>query len=220
MAAALGLLTLGQSPRADVTPAFRAVLGDAVRILERGALDGLEGEALHQLRALPPEPALETRLRSGAPIGLRKAALLPLLETAARALAAECDAVLLLCSGAFPALEDSCPELIQPVHLLRGAVRALCRQRRLGVIGPASDLDAAPDQWAPFAARVVCSPASPYEPVAATAVAARALVRAGAQVVLLDDLGFGLEHRAAAAACGVPVLCATTLAARTLLEIL
>jgi protein AroM len=220
MAATLGLLTLGQSPRTDVTPAFVAVLGGAVRILERGALDGLDGAALDALRAVPPEPALETRLRSGAPIGLRKAALTTRLEAAAHALTAECDAVLLLCSGLFPALEESCPGLVQPVHLLRGAVRALCRRRILGVIGPASDMEAAPAQWAPCADRVFCAPASPYEPVAATAAAARNLAGAGAQVILLDDMGFGLEHRTAAAACGLPVLCASTLAARVLQEIL
>jgi protein AroM len=221
MARTLGLLTLGQSPREDVTPTFRAVLGGSVRILERGGLDGLAGEALDALRAGPGDPVVETRLRSGAAIELSRTALLPRLVSTALQLAAECDPVLLLCTGAFPALEEACPNLIQPIHLLRGAVRALARHRLLGLIGPASDLDEAPAQWAPYAPRVVCAAASPYEPAAAAAAAARSLAAGGAQVILLDDLGFNQEHRAAVAATvQVPVLCATTLIARMLGEIL
>jgi protein AroM len=219
MTRTLGLLTLGQSPREDVTPAFRWVLGPDVQVLERGALDGLAGNDLDALRARPPEPGLETRLRSGAAIGLHRPALQARLEAAARDLAGACDLVLLLCSGSFPDLEQACPWLVQPIHLLRGAVRALARDRLLGVVGPASDLLEAPAHWAPYAPRVLCAPASPYEPLTVTGAAARSLASAGAQVILLDDLGFGLEHRAAATAAGVPVLCASTLAARLVQEL-
>ena len=38
----VGLVTIGQSPRADVVPDMAAILGPGVAIRERGALDGLD----------------------------------------------------------------------------------------------------------------------------------------------------------------------------------
>ncbi len=217
----LGVLTLGQTPRDDVLPTLRAFLGDAVQLIERGALDGLDAAGLDAYRARPGEPVLETRLRGGAPIGLSKALLTPRLIAIAAQLASECDALLLLCSGEFPALAAACPGVIEPVRILRGAVNAAAAHRRLGLIGPASDLADAPAQWRPYAPDVICAPASPYDPPGSVAQAARALVASGAHVLYLDDMGFNESHRLEAArAVSLPVLCATTLVARVLPELL
>lgn len=215
----LGLLTLGQAPREDVTPTFRTILGPSVEILERGGLDGLSGEALAELIAREGEPSVETRLRTGAAIALRRSALLPRLVSAARQLTADCHAALLLCSGEFPALEEACPGLIQPIHLLRGLLRATARHRLLGLIGPESDLVAAPGQWAQYAPQVICAPASPYGAMAEAMAAGRILAGQGAELIFLDDMGFSEEHRKAVAqAAGCPVLCATTSTARMIGE--
>jgi protein AroM len=204
-----------------VTPTLRALLGPSVRILERGGLDGLDEAGLLALTARDGEAPLETRLRSGAPIGLSRAAVMPRLAAAAEDLGRQCGQVLLLCSGEFPALAAACPKLIQPIRILRGAVAALAAHRALGVVGPESDLEAAPDQWRPYAGRVLCAPASPYAGPAAAAAAARALAERGAELILLDDMGFGRDHhRAAARAAGIPVLCATTVTARVLRDLL
>ena len=39
----LGLLTLGQTPREDVTPTLQFILGKSVQIIEKGGLDELSG---------------------------------------------------------------------------------------------------------------------------------------------------------------------------------
>lgn len=216
----IGLLTLGQSPREDVTPTLRALLGRSVRILERGGLDGLDGDGLRELMARNGEPPLETRLRGGMAIGLSREAVLPRLAAAAAELCRSCEHVLLLCSGEFPALAAACPRLIQPVHILRGAVAALAAHRTLGIIGPESDLEEAPDQWRPYAGRVICAPASPYGDPADMAAAGRSLAARGADLILMDDMGFSDRHRRTTArAAGIPVLCATTVTARVLREL-
>jgi protein AroM len=216
----LGVLTLGQTPRDDVTPTLQALLGRSTRILERGGLDGLDREGLAAVSARPGEPPLETRLRSGQAIGLCREAILPRLAAAAADLGHQCDQVLLLCSGEFPALAAACPRLIQPIRILRGAVAALASHRTLGVIGPEADLEEAPAQWQPYAGRVICAAASPYGALAAMAAAGRNLAGRGADLILMDDMGFSERHRRATArAAGIPVLCATTLTARVLREL-
>ena len=169
--ACLGVLTLGQSPRRDVTPTLQVILGEAVRIREAGGLDGLSPAAIDALTPRAGEVPIETRLNTGKAILLSKARLLPRLVAAAEALQANCQRVLLLCSGNFPDLTAACPGIIQPVTLLRGIVGAVAREKTLGVIGPASDMARAPDQWAPLAGRVICAAASPYDPLPAAEAA-------------------------------------------------
>ncbi|HWQ07534.1 MAG TPA: AroM family protein [Holophaga sp.] len=221
MARKLGVLTLGQTPRKDVTPTLQGILGKRVQIVEKGGLDGFSESGLLEVMAQDGEAQIETRLRSGAAITVRKEAILLRLVDGARQLASECDAVLLLCSGEFPALAEACPRLIQPIHILRGAIHAVARRRLLGLIGPASDLEEAPGQWAPYAPRVVCAAASPYEPIEAAVRAGRDLAGQGAEVIYMDDMGFNERQRMAVARSSKrPVLCATTLTARVLREIL
>lgn len=217
----LGVLALGQTPRDDVLPTLRMFLDGPVDVIERGALDGLDAAGLDAYRARPDEPVLETRLRGGAPIGLSSALLTPRLIATAVQLASECDALMLLCSGEFPALAAACPGIIEPIRILRGAVNAAAAHRRLGLIGPASDLTEAPDQWRPYAPDMICAPASPYDPPGTVSRAAQWLAGAGAQVLYLDDMGFNNAHRLEAVrAVPLPVLCASTLVARVLPELL
>ena len=219
--ATLGVLALGETPRDDVTPVLAAWLAPSTRIVEAGGLDRLAAAEFDALRARDGETPLETRLRSGQTIALSKRALTARLAAVAATLAPRCDVVLLLCSGEFPALAEACPGLVQPIHLLRGIVAGVAARQVLGVIGPAADMAAAPAQWAPYAARVLCAAASPYEPVEHAAAAARTLVGRGADLLLLDDMGFNETHRRAVrAATPEPVLCATTLTARVLAEML
>ena len=217
----LGLLTLGQTPREDVTPTLQFILGKSVQIIEKGGLDGLSESRLMEMLAQEGEPQLETRLRSGAAIALSKGAVLPRLIKAGQDLSRECDAVLLLCSGEFPALAEACPTLIQPIHILRGAIFAAARNRLMGLIGPESDLEEAPSQWAPYAPNVICAAASPYDSIEVAVAAGKSLAGRGAEVIFLDDMGFNENHRTAIfRAVKRPVLCATTLTARVLCELL
>ena len=216
----LGLLTLGQSPRNDIVPTLRAILGDSIGVLEAGGLDALSPDALGDFAPREGERGIETRLASGAPILVAKARLLPCLVKAFGRLQNTCARVLLLCSGEFPDLVPLCPGLIQPARALRSIVGSLASNSVLGIVGPASDMDAAPAQWGPFAARVTCAAASPYGPSRALGEASVRLRSEGADLIFLDDMAFTEEQRLlAASASGLPILCASTLTARFLFEL-
>ncbi|HWR12356.1 MAG TPA: AroM family protein [Rectinemataceae bacterium] len=216
----LGVLTLGQSPRNDVVPTLRAILGDSIGVVEAGGLDAISPEELEDLAPREGERGIETRLSSGASILVAKARLLPRLGEAFGRLESSCARILLLCSGEFPDLVSLCPGLIQPARALRSIVGSLASNSVLGIVGPASDMDAAPAQWDPFAAKVVCAAASPYEPLQALGEASGRLRSEGADLIFLDDMAFTEEQRLlAASASGLPVLCASTLTARFLFEL-
>lgn len=220
----LGILTLGQAPRTDIEPTFRAILGDRITFLQRGALDGLGDGDCARLAPAAGESGIETcvRNRDGAVGGVlvAKRLLLPRLLAAGRKLEAECDALLLLCSGRFPALKRAIPRLIEPITVIRSVVAALAGHGHLCVIGPQSDMATAPDQWRPYAAQVSTAAASPY---GGREVLVRAALRAqavGADSILLDDMGFTEQQRRMVRdASGLPTLNATSITARVLQEL-
>lgn len=48
----LGVVTIGQAPRVDLIPEIKPILGEDVKVVERGALDGL---SLKEVEAFYPE---------------------------------------------------------------------------------------------------------------------------------------------------------------------
>jgi len=220
----LGILTLGQSPRTDIEPTLRAILGDSVRFVQRGGLDGLSGDAIAKLVPVGGEPGIETCVQTGAgapkAVCIAKRHLLPRLTAAAQDLETRCDAFFLLCSGEFQELKRAVPRLIVPIVFIRAVVAELAGHAHLCVIGPESDMAAAPSQWAPYAARVSTAVASPYDGRERLAEAARTAQASGAEFILLDDMGFTEEQRRLVrTVSGITTLNATSITARILREL-
>ena len=61
----LGAITVGQSPRTDVTDDIMGIFQGKVEILERGALDGLTVEDIDKLAPDAGEYVLVSRMRDG-----------------------------------------------------------------------------------------------------------------------------------------------------------
>lgn len=216
----LGFLTLGQSPRTDVIPVIMKIIGKEVAVRELGALDGLNAEEIEALYPQQGEIGIETRLGNGSAVLLAKDRAMPLVEKQAKRLAQNCRQVVMLCSGEFPLVRRQVPALLEPITLLRGVVQALASKKTLGIIGPESDLEGALLQWRPYAGKVVCSAASPYSSLDVLSRAVADAAARGAEIILMDDMGFTEEHRIHAREnSSIPVICATTLTARVLSEL-
>ena len=80
----------------------------------------------------------------------------------------------------------------------------------------------APAQWQAYARNIVTAAASPYDGnTKLVTLAAVDTQNQGAQVLLLDDMGFTMDHAAAVrAGVRIPVICATTATARLLIEMM
>jgi len=154
-----GLVTIGQSPRADIVPELAELLreeaevrGQAgvrtergstcegaiapeIRFIEDGALDGLDEAGLAAVRPRPGEAFLATRLRDASGILVARKRIGPLVQaTIGRLEAAGAGIVALLCTDPFNDVKSGVP-LIRPYLLLRKAVAEL--PARSGLARPA-----------------------------------------------------------------------------------
>jgi protein AroM len=222
----LGVVTIGQSPRADLTGELAAYLPAGTSLLERGALDGLSSSAITALAPDADEDTLTSRLRDGEPVVLDRQRLVPRLEEAISALEQQGTAVsLLVCTGAFPPLRHGRPLLDAERLLVSGVGAVVHRSGLLGVVVPLpAQQDVMSMRWQrALGASVLVDNADPYADGAADAIPAAIgrLARQGARIALLDCMGYTEASREAAAArTGIPVLLARSVVGRLAGELL
>jgi protein AroM len=207
----VGVVTIGQSPRADVVPDITRALPPGTRVIERGALDRAGPAELAALAPVCGEDLLVTRLREGTEVTLAEARLMPLLQDAVDDVTGRGAVIVaVLCTGSLPGLR--CPRpLLMPGPLVRNLVTAVApagRLARLGVVVPAPDqAGPASADWSTAAGEVLALAASPYGPPVALAEAAATLAAWRPDLVVLDCLGFdGPMKQMVARAAGVPVI--------------
>jgi protein AroM len=88
-------------------------------------------------------------------------------------------------------------------------------------MGPASDMVAAPTQWQPYVTQVSTAAVSPYDTNDRLAQAACMAQAAGADYILLDDMGFTeKQRRLVRTVSGIRTLNATSITARVLQELI
>ena len=219
----VGLVTIGQSPRADVVPEMTTLIGPGVDVREAGALDGLTRPEIERLAPTGRDEILVTRLQDGSAVFVGKEKIVELVEQRIAALEqGGATMTALLCTGAFPRLRSS-RTLIQPHPVLLGTLRGLSWPGRLGVLTPSvPHVPQTEARWRRDGFDPVVFPLSPYEEedAAALARAAGALREAGAGLVVMDCMGFRRKTRnELRALTGVPVLLANLLVARVIAEL-
>jgi protein AroM len=220
----IGAITVGQSPRSDITPEIAPLL-PGVEILEGGALDGLSVEELETLRRHPQGEVLATRLRTGKEIVIGKDDVLPrVADQIVRLEHSGVEAILLLCTGSFPPMTSKVP-VLYPEAVLAQLVRAVFRAGRLGVLTPHPAQCAFQGRrWGevvPGEVKVVAASPYPAGAAAGLADAAEELSAWGADLVAMDCLGYTLGMRdSLRQRLERPVVLARTALARVTAELL
>lgn len=218
----LGTLTIGQAPRGDITPILDAYLPPDVPVVHMGVLDGMSRADIDA--AFAPQPGhatLISRLLTGDAVQLDKPAVRRVLQEKLDTLEAQgCTAILILCTGEFEELTCRHAWLIEPDRIVPPAVAALAGERQVGIVVPlASQIDTEFRKWSALQRPPICAAASPYasgtQGDETLAAAARTLHEQGAQMLVLDCMGFVERHRdIARAAAGLPVVLSNALIAR------
>lgn len=221
----LGTLTIGQAPRPDITPILEQHLPEGVHCRHAGLLDGLSRDQIASRYApAPGEATLITRLLDGSAVVVSKPKVLALMNIRIAELKAQgCNFILLLCTGAFEGLASAGAWLIEPDLIVSPSVAALAGTRQVGIVVPlASQVASEAHKWRALARTPICAVASPYaDATAALEEAARSLRQQGAELLVMDCMGFVEAHRAAAAgASGLPVILSNALIARLTAELL
>jgi protein AroM len=222
MKAQLGLVTIGQAPRVDIVPEMADVLGPAVEIVERGALDGLSRPEIAALAPGPDDEVLVTRLAGGMSVFVAKRHITPRVQRRIEELDDLGVAMtILLCTGKFEGLRATRP-LLEPDKVLLGVIRGVQFGGRLGVLTPSERHVAQTERrWREYGFDPLVFPLSPYEGASSPAALAERFRTGGAGLLLLDCIGFRRPVREALqAALGVPVIVANLLVARIAAELL
>jgi protein AroM len=216
----VGAITIGQTPRDDVAAEMEAVLGAGVRVVQAGALDGLERREIDALAPTADDDALITRLRDGADVLVAKSRIVPRLQACLDRLAGDADASVILCAGVFPAFRSTHP-VVMPERCMAAMVDAVFDGRRLGVIVPIEHQRASyRTRWSRVDPDVAVAVASPYDDPARLVDAAESLRRAGASLVVMECMGFtGRMKQIVREVTGAPALLPATVLARFLAEI-
>lgn len=214
----VGILTIGQSPREDVTPSIRAILGDSIDIIEAGGLDRLGDDKIKSVCPDDQEITYISKLRNGKSVKIGKSKLLPLLQDELTKLEEKVTVVIMLCTGDFPTIQSKKP-LIYPDKILNHTVQAILKKGKLGVIVPLEEQrNTLTKKWENPNLELFVEVASPYEDSDVKGAGQR-LKSQGAELIVLDCMGYSETHKKdAMEGSDLPVLLPRTLTARITAE--
>jgi protein AroM len=194
----VGFVTIGQSPRVDVMPDIKTILGKKIAVVELGALDGLGAEDIRRLRPEAGETSLITRLGDGSSVVVGKKKILPLLRETIRKLENKSVRLIaLLCTDEFPELESR-RTLICPSRLLLNEVASIKKSGRLGVFVPLEEQRAMTiRKWEKTGLSLAVEALNPYLPEFETQLRIRRMKKQAADLVVLDCIGYSSKTQAA-----------------------
>ncbi len=215
MMTSFATLTIGQAPRSDIMPLLTAHLPDEP-VTHFGLLDGLSREQIEQ-RYAPQEgdAVLVAVLLDGSQILLSAAnAERGLQEKIDQLEAQGCTTILLLCGGEFSQLHASSALLIEPERMIPPLIGAMVGTHRAGIVVPVeSQIGWQANKWRKLEKPPCFAVASPYlTDDQALTEAAKRFAEQGAEVVVLDCIGYNHHHvKVLEQHLDVPVLLANVL---------
>ncbi len=195
MTTRVGMITIGQSPRKDVVPEIKEILGKKIEVTECGALDGLSRDEVRRLAPTADDDVLVTRLQSGEEVIVGESRILVELQNCVDRLADECDLLALLCTGKFPQIKSK-KIILMPEALLDGIVNGILGNITLGVLIPSErQRDQISKRWRHPDRKVVVESASPYSSHDEVTPSAQKLASSAPDFIVLDCMGFTSKTR-------------------------
>jgi protein AroM len=193
MSKKIGLITIGQSPRIDMTPEMESLVGDNCSFIEAGALDDL---SLDEIKKLVPtnngENTYVSRLRSGDSVKLSKQKVIPLLQEKIIEIEEEVSSTIIVCTGNFPLFIHKKP-LLFPDKILNGVVHSILGNGKLGILVPLDEQkESLKMKWGSIP--IVSQSVSPYEKDDYITPALK-LKEQGATLIVLDCMGYNEAHK-------------------------
>ena len=135
----IGMLTIGQSPRDDIVPALKDILGPGHEIIEAGALDDVTLDEIEGIEFFPDDYLLVSRLRDGTEVRLHKRFILPLLQRRVHELEEKVAKItVIMCTGKFPQFESQ-GLIVTPQEILKGVLESTLKSGKLAVVYPSEE---------------------------------------------------------------------------------
>jgi len=194
----IALVTIGQSPRHDISAAIEGALPGKAEVIHAGLLDGLDGgEIEHRFKLKPGHSPLITRLLNGETCQLDPHAVETGLQEKIDQLEQEgAGIIVILCTGRFHTLRTRSALLVEPDAVLPAMLAALVHRKTLGIIVPLpNQIDECAVKWQSSGARMLFETASPYADLEHLLQAANRLCTQGVDIIVLDCMGYTQRHK-------------------------
>ena len=187
----VGFVTIGQSPRTDVTHTIKEMLGSKVKLIEKGALDDLSKEEIARLAPTARDYVLVTRTKNGTPVKVARRHVFPRVQKCIEELEEmDVDLILLLCTGEFPKIKAK-KLLITPDTLISSIVLEILKYGKLGIVVPEKEqIPQLKRKWKSKNVSLVITTANPYDDRKAFEEAANFLAKEYVDLIILDCIGF------------------------------
>lgn len=219
----IGMITIGQSPRIDIIPEMREVLGADVEILEAGALDGLTLEEVEKFYPKGKDYILCTRMSDGTEVVVAKRFIIPRVQKCIDLLSEKgAEIIVFICTGLFPPF-SSRKLFVEAQKILDHSILALHGEKeRMGLLIPLSDqIKQARRKYDRLKGRVIIKAASPYGPEDEISIAAEGLKKADPHVIVMHCMGYTQAmKKKVMEIIGKPTILARSLVARTVKELI
>ena len=218
----IGMLTIGQSPRDDIFPALREIMGDGYEIVEAGALDSLTLKDIEQEEFRHDDYILISRMRDGTEIKITKRLILPLLQERIHELEEQgVRLIVIMCTGRFPPFESK-GLVVTPQEILKGVLKGALKRGKLGVVYPAVEqIHMAKPEFGREGVEIYADYLSPYEGDDELNKLTVRLAEQELDLTLLNCFGFSAKVKGAVAKkTGKPVILSNILVARVLKELI
>lgn len=194
----IGLITIGQSPRIDVTQDLVKLIPGEIRLVEVGALDDLSREeVIERLSPRPGETVYVTRLRDGSEVKISRERIIELMRDKIRVLESKgAEVIGVLCSGEFPEFESNVP-IVYPDRILKGIVSSISFKGRSLVLIPAEEqVEYAKRKWSSYLRDFDVISISPYTSSPEDFVRLGEKIRErDIRLVVMDCIGYTLEQK-------------------------
>lgn len=219
----VGMITIGQSPRVDIIPEMKRVLGQQIEVIEAGALDGLTWDEVKKFSPRRGDYILCTRMSDGREVTIARRWVIPRIQKCIKELSEKgAEVLLFLCTGRFP--EFSSKKLfIESQKIMDQCLSALRGKNiRMGMLVPlTSQIEQVRKSYLEKGGRIFFQAASPYGPEDELARAIERFRNADLQLIVMHCMGYTLSmKKKMMEGTGRPVLLARTLVARVLRELI
>lgn len=193
----VGAITIGQSPRVDVTPDIIPILGENIELIQAGGLDGLTREEIEKFAPDEGDYILVSKLNDGTSVRFAEKHILPRLQQCIYDLEKKgADLILFLCTGDFPSVFKAKVPVVFPCHVLNALVPVLAYRSKIAVVTPdKSQVRQSEGKWKKYVREITAVPASPYADSCELEEASKIIKNLDVDLIVMDCIGYTEEMK-------------------------
>ncbi len=190
----VGFITIGQSPRDDITKDLLPIMGHRIEIIEKGALDGISVDKIKNLKPEKDDFPLITRLRDGSSVVVGKRKIMPLIQRRLEEIEdSGIKICALLCTEEFDEI-DSKIIFIMPSKLIFNITTSLLSQGNLFVFVPMKEqMEHGRRKWEKTGLNVSIEILNPYSPFQDIEKAEERIRSGAGDLIVFDCIGYSLD---------------------------